>query len=54
MRPGHRPVARVRLTDATGNLVCARLHPPAITWSAEPGQTRACAGRGVHGHIHLG
>ena len=37
MRPGHRLLARVRLTDARGNPVCARLRPPAITWSAEPG-----------------
>ena len=37
MRPGHRLIARVRLTDARGNPVCARVHPPALTWSAEPG-----------------
>lgn len=37
MRPGHRLVARVRLTDAKGNPVCARLRPPTIAWSAEPG-----------------
>jgi hypothetical protein len=36
-RPSHRLVARVRLTDARGNPVCARVHPPALTWSAEPG-----------------
>ena len=36
MRPGHRLVARVRLTDAKGNPVTARLHPPYIAWSAEP------------------
>jgi Family of unknown function (DUF5990)/Domain of unknown function (DUF5655) len=36
MRPGHRLVARIRLTDAKGNPVCARVHPPALTWSAEP------------------
>jgi hypothetical protein len=36
-RPGHRLVARIRLTDAKGNPVCARVHPPALTWSAEPG-----------------
>jgi hypothetical protein len=35
--PGHRLVARIRLTDAKGNPVCARVHPPALTWSAEPG-----------------
>ena len=37
MRPGHRLIARVQLTDARGNPVCARVHPPALTWSAEPG-----------------
>lgn len=36
MRPGHRLVARVRLSDAQGNPVCARLRPPYIAWSAEP------------------
>jgi hypothetical protein len=36
MRPGHRLVARIRLTDVRGNPVCARVHPPALTWSAEP------------------
>jgi Family of unknown function (DUF5990)/Domain of unknown function (DUF5655) len=34
MRPGHRLVARIRLTDPRGNPVCARVHPPALTWSA--------------------
>ena len=34
MRPGGRLVARVRLTDAKGNPICARLRPPYITWSA--------------------
>jgi hypothetical protein len=37
IRPGRRLVARIRLTDARGNPVCARVHPPALTWSAEPG-----------------
>ena len=37
MRPARRLVARIRLTDARGNPVCARVHPPALTWSAEPG-----------------
>ena len=37
LRPGRRLVARIRLTDARGNPVCARVHPPALTWSAEPG-----------------
>jgi hypothetical protein len=36
MRPGWRLVARLRLTDAKGNPVCARLRPPYIAWSAEP------------------
>jgi hypothetical protein len=36
MRPGHRLVARVRLTDDKGNPVCARLRPSHLTWSAEP------------------
>ena len=36
MRPGRRLVARVRLTDAKGNPVCARVRPPALTWSAKP------------------
>jgi Family of unknown function (DUF5990)/Domain of unknown function (DUF5655) len=31
-RPGRALVARVRLTDQNGNPVCARLHPPSITW----------------------
>jgi Family of unknown function (DUF5990)/Domain of unknown function (DUF5655) len=35
MRPGHRLVARIRLTDVKGNPVCARVHPPALTWTAE-------------------
>jgi hypothetical protein len=35
--PGRRLAARIRLTDARGNPVCARVHPPALTWSAEPG-----------------
>jgi hypothetical protein len=36
VRPGHRLVARIRLTDPRGNPVCARVHPPALVWSAEP------------------
>ena len=36
LRPGHRLVARVRLTDAKGNPVCARVRPPDLAWSAEP------------------
>jgi hypothetical protein len=35
MCPGHRLVARIRLTDVRGNPVCARVHPPALTWSVE-------------------
>ena len=34
MRPGHWLIARVRLTDARGNPVCARLRPPAITYES--------------------
>jgi hypothetical protein len=37
MRPGCQLVAQVRLTDARGNPVCARIRPPAITWTAGPG-----------------
>ena len=37
IRPGRRLIARIRLTDARGNPVCARVRPPALTWSAEPG-----------------
>jgi hypothetical protein len=40
LRPGHRLVARIRLTDPRGNPVCARVHPPALTWSAEPAHPR--------------
>jgi len=35
LRPGHQLVARVRLTDARGNPICARVRPPDIAWSAE-------------------
>jgi hypothetical protein len=35
LRPGHRLVARIRLADGKGNPVCARVHPPALTWSVE-------------------
>jgi len=38
LRPGYRLVARIRLTDPRGNPVCARVHSPALTWSAEPTQ----------------
>ena len=37
MRPGHRLIARIRLTDPNGNPVCARVHPPALVWSVERG-----------------
>jgi hypothetical protein len=37
MRPGHRLLARIRLTDPRGNPVCARVHPPALTWSVQSG-----------------
>jgi uncharacterized protein DUF5990/uncharacterized protein DUF5655 len=33
LQPDHRLVARIRLTDAKGNPVCARVHPPYLTWS---------------------
>lgn len=36
LRPGHRLVARLRLTDRNGNPVCASLHPPYLTWSVRP------------------
>ncbi|MGN6680256.1 MAG: DUF5990 family protein, partial [Streptosporangiaceae bacterium] len=34
-QPGFALVARVRLTDACGNPICARVRPPDIVWSAE-------------------
>ena len=34
MRPGRMLVARIRLTDARGNPICARVHPPYLTWAA--------------------
>ena len=34
LQPGHELVARIRLTDARGNPICARVHPPYLTWSA--------------------
>jgi hypothetical protein len=37
MQHGRRLVARIRLTDPRGNPVCARVHPPALTWSVRPG-----------------
>jgi hypothetical protein len=33
LRPGHKLVARIRLTDPRGNPICARVHPPYLTWS---------------------
>ena len=36
MQPGHRLIARIRLTDPRGNPVCARVHPPALVWSVVP------------------
>jgi Family of unknown function (DUF5990)/Domain of unknown function (DUF5655) len=33
LRPGHALIARIRLTDANGNPICARVHPPYLTWS---------------------
>ena len=35
IRPGHKLVARIRLTDAKGNPICARVNPPYLTWSVE-------------------
>jgi hypothetical protein len=40
LRPGQRLVARIRLTDAKGNPICASVHPPYLTWSAEPAPSR--------------
>ena len=37
LQPGHQLVARIRLTDARGNPICARVHPPYLTWSAGDG-----------------
>jgi Family of unknown function (DUF5990)/Domain of unknown function (DUF5655) len=37
IRPGHKLVARIRLTDARGNPICARVHPPYLIWSAATG-----------------
>jgi len=34
LQPGHELVARIRLTDARGNPICARVHPPYLTWTA--------------------
>jgi hypothetical protein len=33
LRPGYRLVARIRLTDARGNPICARVPPSHLTWS---------------------
>jgi hypothetical protein len=33
LRPGHVLVARIRLTDARGNPICARVNPPYLSWS---------------------
>ncbi|HEY6275206.1 MAG TPA: DUF5990 family protein, partial [Streptosporangiaceae bacterium] len=38
--PGHQLVARVRLTDARGNLICACVRPPDISWSARRAEPR--------------
>jgi hypothetical protein len=35
LRPGRRLVARIRLTDARGNPICARVNPPYLTWAVE-------------------
>ena len=34
IRPGRKLIARIRLTDARGNPICARVHPPYLTWTA--------------------
>jgi hypothetical protein len=39
LHPGRRLVARIRLTDARGNPICARVHPPYLTWSAASDST---------------
>jgi len=33
MRPRRKLIGRIRLTDARGNPICARVHPPYLTWS---------------------
>ena len=33
-QPGRMLIARIRLTDARGNPICARVHPPYLTWAA--------------------
>jgi Family of unknown function (DUF5990)/Domain of unknown function (DUF5655) len=45
LRPEHKLIARIRLTDARGNPICARVHPPYLTWSvaAEPVATEPVA-----------
>jgi hypothetical protein len=40
-KPGFALVARVRLTDARGNPICARVRHPDIEWSAEPAEGAA-------------
>ena len=35
--PGYTLIARIRLTDARGNPICARVHPPYLTWSVAAG-----------------
>jgi hypothetical protein len=46
MRPGHTLIARIRLTDARGNPICARVHPPYLTWSVAA-ESVAAAGDGL-------
>jgi Family of unknown function (DUF5990) len=31
---GRKLIARIRLTDPRGNPICARVHPPYLTWTA--------------------
>jgi hypothetical protein len=40
LRPGQRLVARVRLTDASGNPICARMRPPYVRWQVRTRGTR--------------
>jgi hypothetical protein len=45
-RPGYHLVARVRLTDARGNPICARVRPPDIEWLAERAGSPGASGGG--------
>ncbi|HUA30942.1 MAG TPA: DUF5990 family protein [Streptosporangiaceae bacterium] len=39
LRPGQRLVARIRLTDAKGNPICARVDPPYLAWAVEAAES---------------